>query len=134
MTTELTAPTIRTETAVAVLRIGVSLEFLGHGLLALSHKPDWMKFVAFWGIPPDAIPSVMSAVGALDLFLAFLILVRPVRGALVWMAFWGFFTATLRPLTGEPFVEFVERGANWAAPLALLWLRGWPRSVRDLIT
>jgi uncharacterized membrane protein YphA (DoxX/SURF4 family) len=122
----------KVELATAVLRIAVSLEFLGHGILALSHKAQWMKYVAFWGIPAPAIPGVMTAVGTLDLILAFLVLAKPVRAALLWMAFWGFFTATLRPLTGEPFVEFVERGPNWGAPLALLILRGWPRTPADL--
>jgi len=28
-------------------------------------------------------------------------------------------------------VEFIERFANWGAPLALLLLRGWPRSGRE---
>lgn len=122
----------RVETATTVLRIAVSLEFLGHGLLALSHKATWMKYVAFWGVPASAIPEVMTAVGTLDVVLAFIVLAKPVRGALLWMAFWGFFTATLRPLTGEPFVEFVERGPNWGAPLALLILRGWPHRWADL--
>jgi len=117
----------------SILRVAVSLEFLGHGLVALSHRAAWMKYVAIWGVRPDFIPTVMTVVGFLDLFLAFLVLARPVRLALVWMAFWGFFTATLRPLSGEPFVEFVERGANWGAPLALLILRGWPKSPRDLL-
>jgi hypothetical protein len=46
-------------------------------------------------------------------------LIRPIVVLVGWMAFWGFFTATLRPLTGESFVEFIERGANFGAPLAL---------------
>jgi hypothetical protein len=75
----------------------------------------------------------MRVVGVLDFLLALHVLARPVLPLLAWMAFWGFFTATLRPLTGEAMVQFVERGANWGAPLALLLLllasRARPRSV-----
>ncbi len=31
----------------------------------------------------------------------------------------------LRPLSGEPFGEFIERAGNFGAPLALLLLSGW---------
>jgi len=35
------------------------------------------------------------------------------------MAVWGFWTALVRPLVGMSWLDFVERGANWATPLAL---------------
>ena len=56
------------------------------------------------------------------MFLALHVLVRPLPPLVGWMAFWGLFTGTLRPLTGGMLVEFVERGANFGAPLALLLL------------
>jgi hypothetical protein len=34
------------------------------------------------------------------------------------------------PHTGQPAWEFVERWANYTAPLALLAVRGWPRTLR----
>jgi uncharacterized membrane protein YphA (DoxX/SURF4 family) len=37
---------------------------------------------------------------------------------------WAFVTALLRPLSGEPFAEFIERTGNYGAPLALLLLAG----------
>jgi hypothetical protein len=41
---------------------------------------------------------------------------------LSWLVVWGFITASLRPLSGEPFAEFIERAGNYGAPLALLLL------------
>jgi hypothetical protein len=38
------------------------------------------------------------------------------------MAFWGFWTALVRPLVGMPIWDFIERFANWAAPLALFYV------------
>ncbi len=116
-----------------VLRIAVAAEFLGHGAFALMHKPDWIQFVTLFGFSAEVAPTLMTAVGALDVGLAILVLVRPLRGALLWMSFWGLFTASLRPLAGMSFLDFVERGPNWGAPLALLLLLGWPKSWRDLL-
>ena len=56
---------------------------------------------------------------------------QPIRLALLWMAFWGFWTALIRPIVGMPIWDFVERWANWGAPLALLFMRGWPKDIRS---
>jgi hypothetical protein len=37
---------------------------------------------------------------------------------------WGAVTALLRPISGEPAGEFIERAGNYGAPLALLLLSG----------
>ena len=105
-----------------VLRVTVALEFLGHGWLAFHGEPAWMPFVTFWGFSDGVVPSIMRVVGVLDFALALHVLIRPWVPLVGWMAFWGFFTATLRPLTGLTLVEFIERGANFGAPLALLLL------------
>jgi hypothetical protein len=63
---------------------------------------------------------LLPLVGAIDLSLAVLVLIKPIRIAVLWMAFWGFWTELLRPLAGEPIWDFIERWANWEAPLALL--------------
>lgn len=105
-----------------VLRIAIALEFLGHGWFAFQGKPAWIPFVTYWGISAESAPAVMRVVGLADFALAIHVLVRPVVPLLAWMTFWGFFTATLRPLTGLSFFDFVERAPNWGAPLALLLL------------
>ena len=70
-----------------------------------------------------------------DLLVAFIVLARPIRIALLWAAVWGFWTALLRPIAGEPVWDFVERWANWGAPLALLMLRGrFPRTLKELFS
>lgn len=110
-----------------VLRIGAAGEFFGHGYFAWSVRGIWVPFITLFGFDEFQARAIMPWVGALDFFLAALVLVRPVRLALAWMAFWGLFTASLRPLTGQPIFEMIERFPNFAVPLALLLLRGWPR-------
>jgi hypothetical protein len=105
-----------------VLRIAVAGEFAGHGAFALGVKESWIPFITLFGFSEEAARQIMPWVGVLDISLAASILVRPLQGAVAWMAFWGFFTALLRPLSGMSILEFVERGANWGAPLALLWV------------
>ncbi len=116
-----------------VLRIAIAGEFIGHGAFALQGKEGWFKYFESVGITsPETIVSILLLVGALDIALAILILIKPVRLALLWMAFWGLWTALIRwPIGPDPMWDFVERWANWGAPLALLLLRGWPKNVRE---
>ena len=115
-----------------VLRIAVAGEFIGHGALAVQGKEQWIDWLLQFGVANAAAAGqILLAIGALDIALGLLVLVRPIRVALLWMAFWGFWTALLRPIVGEPVWDFIERFANWGAPLALLLILGWPKSFRD---
>ncbi len=115
-----------------ILRIAVAGEFIGHGVFALQGKKDWVGWFAQFGVSdPTLATQLLFFIGAVDLLLALLILVRPVRIVILWMAIWGFWTALLRPLVGLPIWDFIERSANWGAPLALLVMLGWPKSVRE---
>ena len=118
-----------------VLRIAVAGEFIGHGVFALQGKPEWIKWFAQFGVSdPGIAAQLLYLVGSVDIALALLILMKPVRLALLWMVVWGFWTALLRPLVGMPIWDFVERWANWGAPLALLLLIGRPKTVREWFT
>lgn len=114
------------------MRVGVAGEFLGHGVFALQGKKDWVGWFANFGISDTGTAvNILFWLGVLDILLAILVLVKPMRLPLLWMVFWGFWTALLRPLVGMPVWDFVERWANWSAPLALLLIIGWPREWRD---
>lgn len=103
-----------------VLRIAVAGEFLGHGVLALQHKPAWIEWLGVFGVSnPETASLLLTLIGAMDLAVALIVLVRPLRPVLLWAAFWGFWTALVRPIVGESIWDFVERFANWGAPLAL---------------
>jgi len=109
-----------------VLRIAVAGEFLGHGVFALQQKAGWLKYFEAFSISPDTATTLMPILGGLDIALAVLVLVKPMKPALLWMTFWGFWTALLRPIAGEPVWDFVERWANWGAPLALMLIMSKP--------
>ncbi|MBI4268329.1 hypothetical protein HY627_00660 [Candidatus Uhrbacteria bacterium] len=106
-----------------ILRVGVFGEFLGHGLLALGGKKDWISWISqLTGLDASVATTLLLVVGIADVVTAFVILVKPVKPLLLWMAFWGFWTALVRPLVGIGWLDFIERFANWAAPLALYYL------------
>lgn len=117
-----------------ILRIGIAGEFLGHGIFALGTKQAWIPYFTHFGFSQTFATTALPLIGALDLLVALLVLLRPYKIVLAWATVWGFWTALVRPLSGEPIWDFVERFANWAAPLALLLLKGYPKKLKDWFT
>ncbi len=118
-----------------VLRIAVAGEFIGHGMFALQGKAQWVGWIEkMTGVGNGLAVQFLFLIGIFDLIIAFIILVRPIRIALLWATFWGFWTALVRPLVGESFWDFIERFANWGAPLALLLTLGWPKTIKDWLS
>src|SRR3990167_7752661 len=114
------------------LRIGVAGEFIGHGVFALQGKKDWIGWFGKFGVSdPEMAKNLLFLIGLADLAVAILVLIKPIRIALLWAVLWGFWTALLRPLVGMPVWDFIERWANWAAPLALIGYYGWPHSLKE---
>lgn len=117
-----------------VLRIAIFGTFLGHGIFALQGKESWIGWVAaLTGWNTLLATQALFFIGLIDISVAVIVLLRPVNIVLLWAVLWAFWTALMRPLPfiGDPIWDFVERWANWGAPLALLLLRGWPRRLRD---
>lgn len=114
-----------------ILRIAVAGEFLGHGIFALQVKQGWIPYFTSVGISVETAMVILPIIGGLDVILAILVLIKPIRIALIWAVFWGFLTALIRPIAGEPIWDFVERFANIGAPLALLLLIGLPRNLKE---
>jgi hypothetical protein len=113
-----------------MLRVACAAEFIGHGAFGIITKAAWVPYFGVIGIPPELAWKLMPVIGTVDVTLGLLVALRPLRAALLYMACWGFLTATIRPLAGEPVWEFLERASNMLAPLALVYFRGWPASVR----
>ena len=114
------------------LRISMFGEFLGHGVTAYGLSATFLHMLnAMTGITGDAANKLLQAVGLFDIFVAFLVLVKPLRIILVWAVFWAFMTALARPIAGDQIWGFVERWGNVGIPLALLLLRGLPKTSKE---
>ena len=84
-----------------------------------------------FGIPEAWAWKLMPVVGAVDISVGVLTLIQPVRAVVLYMTFWGFQTACLRPLAGQGVWELIERAGNYGVPLAFLCLLGSGRSLAD---
>ena len=114
-----------------ILRGGAALCFIGHGAFGFITKAAWLPYFAIFGIPEAWAWRLMPVVGAVDISVGVLTLVQPVRAVILYMAFWGFQTACLRPIAGQGMWELLERAGNYGVPLAFLCLLGAGRSLAD---
>jgi hypothetical protein len=115
------------------LRVAMFGEFLGHGIFAIQLKTHFLEMLtAFTTLSGTTANYVMTAIGILDVLVAITVLFYPFRLLLIYGAVWAFLTALARPIAGDSFWDFVERWANVGVPLALLWLRGWPKTWKEL--
>ncbi len=106
------------------LRFASAMCFIGHGTFGIITKPIWLNYFAVFGIGHDMAYPLMPWVGAVDILFGISLLFYPTRAVLGWLVVWGSITAMCRPLSGEPFAEFIERAGNFGVPLALLMLSG----------
>ena len=121
-----------------ILRLGMAGCFIGHGAYGILTLPpfnlvkqSWVNYFAVVGIDRATAVSLMPLVGAFDVALGILTLIVPIRAVMAWLAFWGVWTALLRPLAGENSYEFIERAGNYGVPFALLYLSGFGTSLRS---
>jgi len=106
------------------LRLAAAMCFIGHGSFGIITKQIWCNYFGVFGIGHDMAYTLMPWVGAIDILMGLSLLIYPTRIILLWLVVWGFLTALLRPLSGEPFAETIERAGNYGVPLALLILCG----------
>jgi len=126
-------PTLKTEqTLHYILRIAIAMCFIGHGAFGIITKQIWCNYFAVFGIGADSAYALMPWVGVADISLGVLMLVYPMRAIALWLVAWGTVTAFLRPASGEPFAEFIERAGNFGAPLAFIILHGGIKGFRSL--
>jgi len=104
------ADTLNTEQKIYyTLRIAAAMCFIGHGSFGIITKAIWCNYFAVFGIGHDMAYHLMPILGSVDILMGLSLLFYPVRAIAFWLVIWGFITATLRPLSGEPFPELLER-------------------------
>jgi len=71
-----------------VLRIAVFGEFLGHGIFAIQGKKQWVEWFSNFGINDAQLATKMLLlIGIIDLTVAVIVLLKPIRLALLWATF-----------------------------------------------
>jgi phosphohistidine phosphatase SixA len=113
-----------------ILRCGAFMCFVGHGAFGVVTKEAWVRYFAVAGIGRDMAFTLMPWIGTFDIAMGILMLVAPVPAVAWWMVGWTIWTASLRPLAGEPFAEALERAGNYGAPAVILLLMTHAPSAR----
>jgi phosphohistidine phosphatase SixA len=99
----------------AILVATTALLLIGHAGFGLFERKQLLgDHYAVLGLDVAWIP----AVGAFELALALLVLLRPVPRVLLAIAVWKVASELLYPLAGAPMWEFIERGGSYLAPAA----------------
>jgi hypothetical protein len=118
-----------------LLRLATAGAFIGHGAYgAFTEKAGWYPFFGELGISRVTVDdqSLMLWFGGFEMLLGVLALLLPIRALLLFMFAWKMGSEFVwYPLAGKPAWEFVERWSNYTAPLALIYVRGWPRYWRE---
>ena len=112
-----------------ILQLAVAMCFIGHGAFGIITKPIWCNYFAVFGIGHDLAYRLMPVVGVLDILAGTMMLIYPIAIIPGWLIIWGIITALLRPLSGEPVGEFIERAGNFGVPMALLLLVGAKQNI-----
>ena len=117
-----------------ILRISVFGTFLGHGVFALQGKEKWVQWIVnFFSCDAGLATQLLLAIGILDITVALIVLLKPIRAVLLWAVIWTSWTTVMHilPFIGDPIWESVERLAHIGAPLSLLLLLGWPKNLKE---
>ncbi|NRA67571.1 MAG: hypothetical protein HRU19_24030 [Pseudobacteriovorax sp.] len=119
-----------------ILAALVALTFISHGIKAIALAPNFkdLIFATALYIPQIQVTESMVnlmliLIGTMDLVVGSLILLRPSRGLLAWMGFWGLLTACSRfSMYGfNGIADVLIRSPHWMIPFALLLAKPKPR-------
>jgi hypothetical protein len=118
----------RAEAVVWLLRIGISLTFLTHGIEALLNHPKFVDFLLAssdrllgWPLQERAAQLLLRWIGGVDIMVAVAILCFRWRAVAFWMAFWGLITAFARVVEADwnSYDKVLVRAAHAGVPLAI---------------
>ena len=113
------------------LTVSLFAIFIGHGFTAISMKQAWIPLLTVYGFSKATANTLLPMIGTMDICVAFLCLIKPLRIILIWAVFWAFATALSRPIAGEPIWEFIERIPNCVIPLMLLVIHEFPKKIKN---
>jgi len=105
--------------SIFILKIGLALTFLGHGVFALLGRTSWISYLMLLGFSHDTSEALLTLIGGLDILVAIGTLTLRTPFIFLWCTLWTLATALIRPLAGESWFEFIERGAFYGVSLFL---------------
>lgn len=122
---------LRRRAAMWLLRVGLAVVFITHGLEALRQHPRFIDYLIGtadrWTpleLSETAAVNLLRVIGVVDVVVGVAVIIRPWPVVLCWMAFWGLITALSRvtSLGPEQYFEVLLRASHVLAPVAVLLL------------
>ena len=117
------------------LRIILAVVFISRAIPAFMGEQEWIGLFTNVGIASDLARMLLILIGISDTLIAILLLVKPIRAIIVWAIIWPIVPAIGTYLSGSS-LEFVliHYGSLVVATVFLLYLRGFPRNVGQLLS
>ena len=114
------------------LRLAMFAAFLANGIQAALRSQDFIDIVtSVTGMSASAASTAVFLIGILDIIVAFFALFKPLRIILIWASIWVLVAATAEVVSGGWGWDALERMAHVLVPYALLFLRGWPKNLKE---
>lgn len=109
-----------------VLRAAIVLFLIGHAGLALFQGKEALLGLYSRAGLPSTVGGVglASAIGWFELGLAVAVLVKPARSVLIVVCVIEMASGLLHPAAGAYWWDFIEHGADYLAPIALILING----------
>ncbi len=132
---------LKREWAAPLIAWAIAITFFAHGIEAILVHPAFVDYIVLGfksilgvSLSENSAALLLRCVGLVDILCALAVLPLRARGGLfpriasgvlLWMAFWGIFTASLRLLGFgvQNWAEFGIRCSHFALPLALYYYR-----------
>lgn len=120
----------RTKISSWILRIGLAVVFLTHGIECLQQNPRFIDLLIGSSynlsgvyITEELALHIMTFIGWVDVLVALLVLFKPHKTLLMWLCFWATITAFSRmtSLGSGAYTEVLLRASHILAPVAV-WL------------
>ncbi len=110
---------------IILLKIGISITFLAHGIEALLKNPVFLDYLLYayknFNLTESCASYILLAIGIMDIILAILAIYLNNRWVYFYMVFWGFLTASYRVFyEGNPgLISLFIRSNHFLVPLFL---------------
>lgn len=119
---------------VFAIQFSIFLIFLAHGIGCFLKNGLYIDYILGFFMDYTSISmkqseaeQLLNIIGAIDVIVAVLVLIKPFKFLLYWLIFWGFLTALLRIMDASilNYVEFLIRVPHFGLPFALLLIRNF---------
>ncbi|MEO8376662.1 MAG: hypothetical protein ABI579_03250 [Candidatus Sumerlaeota bacterium] len=123
---------VRYDVCAWIMRVGIAVVFISHGLQALFKHPQFIDLIIgstrrWVGFRPSEWQAVqmLKLIGIVDVVVGVLLMFGRWRGLLMEMALWGFITAMSRVTAAGPWsgYEVLLRTSHFLGPL-VVWYMG----------